>query len=202
MRRLPDFGIEDNYNGLVCGVDEVGRGALCGPVVAAAVILDRHNSPQGINDSKLLSPVKRKCLYPAIVGSAKSVGVSAVSAAEVDSVNILNASLLAMRQAVSNLSVKPDVALIDGNKTPDLDCSSQLVIGGDRVSISIAAASIVAKVERDQIMARLAKQYTGYGWETNMGYGTARHMEAIRSIGVTPEHRRSFRPVAQALDQK
>ena len=202
MEGLPDFGIEDGYKGLVCGVDEVGRGALCGPVLAAAVILDRSNGPKGIMDSKLLTPGIRSCLYPQIVGSAVSVGVAAVSAQEVDRVNVLNASLLAMGQAVSNMELKPDVALIDGNKVPDLDCLSRFVIGGDRLSISIAAASIVAKVERDQIMARLALQYPGYGWETNMGYGTARHIEEIRSAGITPEHRRSFRPVAQVLSQK
>ena len=202
MQGLPDFGIEDGYQGLVCGVDEVGRGALCGPVLAAAVILDRNNVPEGIKDSKLLTPGKRSCLYPQIIASAASVGVAAVSAQEVDRVNVLNASLLAMGQAVSNMRLKPDVALIDGNKVPDLDCLSRFVIGGDRLSISIAAASIVAKVERDQIMARLALQYPGYGWETNMGYGTARHIEEIRSAGITPEHRRSFRPVAQVLSQK
>tara|TARA_B100001123_G_scaffold276137_1_gene307189 strand:+ start:732 stop:1349 length:618 start_codon:yes stop_codon:yes gene_type:complete len=202
MQGLPDFGIEDGYQGLVCGVDEVGRGALCGPVLAAAVILDRNNVPEGIKDSKLLTPGKRSCLYPQIIASAASVGVAAVSAQEVDRVNVLNASLLAMGQAVSNMGLKPDVALIDGDKVPDLDCLSRFVIGGDRLSISIAAASIVAKVERDEIMARLALQYPGYGWETNMGYGTARHIEEIRSAGITPEHRRSFRPVAQVLSQK
>ena len=202
MQGLPDFGIEDGYQGLVCGVDEVGRGALCGPVLAAAVILDRNNVPEGIKDSKLLPPGKRSCLYPQIIGSAASVGVAAVSAQEVDRVNVLNASLLAMGQAVSNMGLKPDVALIDGDKVPDLDCLSRFVIGGDRLSISIAAASIVAKVERDEIMARLALQYPGYGWETNMGYGTTRHIEEIRSAGITPEHRRSFRPVAQVLSQK
>ena len=202
MQGLPDFGIEDGYQGLVCGVDEVGRGALCGPVLAAAVILDRNNVPEGIKDSKLLTPGKRSCLYPQIIASAASVGVAAVSAQEVDRVNVLNASLLAMGQAVSNMGLKPDVALIDGDKVPDLDCLSRFVIGGDRLSISIAAASIVAKVERDEIMARLALQYPGYGWDTNMGYGTARHIEEIRSAGITPEHRRSFRPVAQVLSQK
>ncbi|MBT06425.1 MAG: ribonuclease HII [Rhodospirillaceae bacterium] len=201
MLKLPDFCIEDGYNGLVCGVDEVGRGALCGPVLAAAVILDRNNVPKGIKDSKLLAPGKRRCLYSEIIGSAASVGVASVSAQEVDRVNILNASLLAMGQAVSNLGLEPDVALIDGNKVPDLDCLSRFVIGGDRLSISIAAASIVAKVERDGIMARLALQYPGYGWESNMGYGTARHLEEIRSAGITPEHRRSFRPVAEVLRQ-
>ena len=201
MLKLPDFCIEDGYNGLVCGVDEVGRGALCGPVLAAAVILDRNNVPKGIKDSKLLAPGKRRCLYSEIIGSAASVGVASVSAQEVDRVNILNASLLAMGQAVSNLGLEPDVALIDGNKVPDLDCLSRFVIGGDRLSISIAAASIVAKVERDGIMARLALQYPGYGWESNMGYGTARHIEEIRSAGITPEHRRSFRPVAEVLRQ-
>lgn len=202
MQGLPDFCIEDGYQGLVCGVDEVGRGALCGPVLAAAVILDRNNVPEGIKDSKLLTPGKRSCLYPQIIASAASVGVAAVSAQEVDRVNVLNASLLAMGQAVSNMGLKPDVALIDGDKVPDLDCLSRFVIGGDRLSISIAAASIVAKVERDEIMARLALQYPGYGWETNMGYGTARHIEEIRSAGITPEHRRSFRPVAQVLSPK
>ncbi|MEE2694366.1 MAG: ribonuclease HII [Pseudomonadota bacterium] len=202
MRRLPDFAIEDNYKGLVCGVDEVGRGALCGPVVAAAVILDRRNSPQGINDSKLLTPGKREGLYSAIVRSAISVGVASVSAEEVDKINVLKASLLAMGQAVSHLSFKPEVALIDGNQMPDLSCPSRIIVGGDRVSISIAAASIVAKVERDKTMARLARKYPGYGWETNMGYGTIRHIKAIRSAGITPEHRRSFRPVAQACHQK
>ena len=193
MEGLPDFGIEDGYKGLVCGVDEVGRGALCGPVLAVAIILDRNNVPKGIKDSKLLTPGKRSCLYPQIVGSAVSVGVAAVAAQEVDRVNVLNASLLAMGQAVSNMGLKPDVALIDGNKVPDLDCLSRFVIGGDRLSISIAAASIVAKVERDQIMARLAQRYPGYGWERNVGYRTAEHRNAIKKLGVTPHHRLTYK---------
>ena len=201
IRELPDFAMENSYRGVVCGVDEVGRGALCGPVVAAAVILDRSNVPEGINDSKLLTPKKRKSIYTGILESATSVGIAQASAGEVDKLNVLNASLLAMVRAVSNLGLKPGIALIDGNKAPHLDCFSQVVIGGDRVSISIAAASIVAKVARDEILAGLALRYPGYGWESNMGYGTVQHMEAIRTAGVTPEHRKSFRPVVRALNQ-
>ena len=198
MKPIPDFTIEEKFGGLVCGVDEVGRGALCGPVVAAAVILDKHNYPDGINDSKLLSRSKREGLHTELLRSA-SIGLGSAQVGEVEQLNVLNAALLAMERAVSNLCLMPEMALVDGNRIPKLVCPAQSVVGGDSKSISIAAASIVAKVTRDKLMAKLASQHPGYGWETNSGYGTPQHIEAIRTAGITRHHRRGFRPVATAL---
>ena len=198
MKPIPDFTIEEKFGGLVCGVDEVGRGALCGPVVAAAVILDKRNYPDGINDSKLLPRSKREGLHTELLRSA-SVGLGSAQVGEVEQLNVLNAALLAMERAVSNLCLMPEMALVDGNRVPKLVCPARSVVGGDRKSISIAAASIVAKVTRDRLMAKLASQHPGYGWETNSGYGTPQHIEAIRTAGITRHHRRGFGPVATAL---
>jgi len=198
MKTTLDFTIEEKFGGLVCGVDEVGRGALCGPVIAAAVILDKSDYPNGINDSKLLSRSKRERLYEELLRSA-SIGLGSAGAGEVDKLNVLNASLLAMERAVSNLCLMPEFALVDGNRIPDLFCPARSVVGGDRASISIAAASIVAKVTRDRLMAKLALQHPGYGWEANAGYGTPQHIEAIKTVGVTRHHRRGFGPIARAL---
>ena len=200
MKKLPDFTIEEECDGPVCGVDEVGRGALCGPVVAAAVILDRDDCPIGINDSKRLSRNRREELCEEIVLSA-AVGVGLAEVAEVEELNVLNATLVAMERAVSSLCLIPETALIDGNTVPNLFCSSRAVVRGDQISVSIAAASIIAKVTRDRLMTDLAAQYPGYGWEANSGYGTRQHIQAIRTLGITRHHRRGFGPVARILDE-
>ena len=193
----PNFSIETQFRGLICGIDEAGRGSLAGPVVAAAVILDQDRTPDGITDSKLLTQVKREHLFRKITTQAAiAVGFSEVE--EIDKINILNATLAAMGRAVDNLTPAPAVALVDGNHSPKLDCSAHTVIGGDRLSLSIAAASIVAKVTRDHLMMDLARAYPGYGWEHNAGYGTSEHLAALASNGVTPHHRRSFAPVVRA----
>ena len=187
---------------IVCGVDEVGRGPLAGPVVAAAAVLPPEGLPPAlaalVNDSKLLKPGVREELAPLIRASA-TVALGIADVAEIDRLNILRASLLAMKRAVEALGVRPGVALVDGNKAPDLACPVRTIVGGDAASLSIAAASVVAKVERDRIMAELARTHPGYGWERNAGYPTAEHRKALISLGVTPHHRRSFGPVKVAL---
>lgn len=186
---------------LVAGVDEVGRGPLAGPVVAAAVILNRASIPEGLNDSKKLSARRREHLAPLLRQSAM-VGLGVASVEEIDALNILQASLLAMRRAVAELPVTPDHLLIDGNRLPeDLPCPATPVVGGDARSPSIAAASIVAKTWRDNVMKEAATQFPGYGWETNAGYPTKCHKSALRDLGVTPFHRRSFAPVRDILWQ-
>lgn len=185
----------------ITGVDEVGRGPLAGPVAAAAVVLNRASIPEGLNDSKKLSAKRRAFLAPLLWQSADvSIGVASVE--EIDDINILNASLLAMRRAIAGLSHPPDYALIDGNRFPDgLPCRGETIVGGDAKSPSIAAASIVAKIWRDNVMKEAATQFPGYGWETNAGYPTKCHKKALRDLGVTPFHRRSFRPVRDILWQ-
>ena len=186
---------------IIAGVDEVGRGPLAGPVVAAAVILDPGNLPAGLQDSKKLSPARRDALAKAIFASAQ-VSIAQASVEEIDSINILQATFLAMRRAVQGLSKTPDFALIDGNRLPpDLICPARTIIKGDDLSASIAAASIVAKVHRDQLMTGLAQRFAGYGWEKNAGYGTKQHLDALQRLGVTPHHRRSFKPVHNILYQ-
>jgi ribonuclease HII len=204
---MPDFTIERRCAGLVCGVDEAGRGPLAGPVVAAAVVLDPQRFPRTLrdrlDDSKVLTIEEREACYRALQrcldrGAAR-IGVGAASVAEIDRINILRAALLAMARAVAVLGVRPDTALVDGNIAPPLACAIQTVVKGDGLSFSIAAASVVAKVTRDQIMRGLAPRYPGYGWETNVGYATQEHGEAIRRLGVTRHHRRSFAPVRLAI---
>ena len=192
--QLPDLSLESLETGRVAGIDEVGRGPFAGPVVAAAVILDRSNIPDGIRDSKKLSKAKREELFDAIVATA-SVGLGEASVEEIDRHNILAASLLAMRRAMEALPTRPDVALVDGNRDPNLGVPSRLIVKGDGRSLSIAAASIVAKVTRDRKMCALAKAYPHYGWERNAGYGTAEHRKGLREYGITPQHRRSFAPI-------
>lgn len=185
----------------VAGVDEVGRGPLAGPVVAAAVVLNRASIPEGLNDSKKLSAKRRAFLTPLLRQSAQ-VGLGVASVEEIDALNILQASLLAMRRAVADLPVVPDHLLIDGNRLPvDLPCPATPVVGGDGRSPSIAAASIVAKTWRDDVMKEAAARFPGYGWETNAGYPTKCHKSALRDLGVTPFHRRSFAPVRDILWQ-
>lgn len=185
--------------GRIAGVDEVGRGPLAGPVVAAAVVLNRDSIPDGLNDSKKLSVKRREFLSPLLWQSAEvSIGVATVE--EIDAINILRASLLAMRRAVEGLARAPEHVLVDGNRIPEgLPCRASAIVGGDGKSPSIAAASIVAKIWRDNVMKEAATQWPGYGWETNAGYPTKCHKSALRNLGITPFHRRSFKPVRDIL---
>jgi ribonuclease HII len=199
LPQCPDLSLEMLETGCVAGVDEVGRGPFAGPVVAAAVILDRRTIPDGIHDSKKLSKAKREELYKAILATA-TVGVGEASVQEIDDLNILQASLLAMRRAVNALSTRPEVALVDGNRDPKLGLTTRLIVKGDGRSLSIAAASIVAKVTRDRKMCALAEVYPHYGWEKNAGYGTAEHRKGLREFGVTPQHRRSFAPIRALME--
>ena len=185
----------------VAGVDEVGRGPLAGPVTAAAVILDPARIPAGLDDSKALSARVRVRLAQELAECA-DVGIAHASVEEIEELNILRASHLAMQRAVARLRRTPDHVLIDGNMIPrGFGISAQAVIKGDARSLSIAAASIVAKTCRDALMVDLAQQHPGYGWETNMGYGSKSHIEALRNLGVTPHHRRLFKPVHNILYQ-
>ena len=183
----------------VAGVDEAGRGPLAGPVTAAAVVLDANALPSGINDSKKLGPKSRVRLLKEIMACA-SVSVAHASVEEIDKLNILHASLLAMERAVAGLRRTPCHVLIDGNVVPRcLGCDATALVKGDARSLSIAAASILAKVTRDRIMEDLAREFPGYGWERNAGYPTKAHREALADLGVTPHHRRSFRTVREVL---
>lgn len=192
-----DFSVEMKHAGPVCGVDEAGRGPLAGPVVAAAVILDRNRLPIGIDDSKRLNAPVREALFDLINANAH-VGIGIASVEEIDSLNILWASMLAMRRAVAALPIAPAHALIDGNRCPDLSCRSTAVIGGDALSLSIAAASIIAKVTRDRMMRDLDTTHPGYGFAGHKGYGTPAHLEALARLGPCLIHRRSFAPIRQA----
>ncbi len=198
---MVDSALEQAVAGRVAGVDEAGRGPLAGPVVAAAVVFAAGvpASLAGlIDDSKRLTPAQREVAYQALRAAAGvEIGVGAASVAEVGRLNILRASLLAMRRAVCRLPTPPDLALVDGNQRPPLDCPIRCVIGGDALSVSIAAASIVAKVVRDRVMARLAVRCPGYGWERNAGYATAAHRAALRRLGATRHHRADFGTVRQ-----
>jgi ribonuclease HII len=198
----PDFTLETALgalNGrLVAGLDEAGRGPWAGPVVAAAVILDPKRIPSGLNDSKKLTAAARERLF-AEINRVAHVGVGIVSAATIDEINILQASLLAMSRAVEALKTPPVAALVDGLHCPKLACTAKAVVKGDSRSLSIAAASIIAKVTRDAMMVELASEFPGYGWERNMGYGVPAHAAALAEKGVTIQHRRSFAPIKAAL---
>lgn len=183
---------------LCAGVDEAGRGPLAGPVVAAAVILDPTAIPAGLADSKQLSPGRRDALAARIRGSALAWSLAWADAAEIDTLNILHATMLAMRRAVLGLAVRPHHVQIDGNRCPRLDCTVEAIVGGDARVQAISAASIVAKVTRDRYMERLDAVYPGYGFERHKGYPTRSHREALADLGPCPAHRRSFRPVEQA----
>lgn len=199
---MPDFSFELELGCRVAGVDEVGRGPLAGPVSAAAVVLDPAQIPDGLNDSKVLSAKKRELLYTLILEHA-DVSVAHASIAEIDELNILRASHLAMERAVAGLRTPPEHALIDGNMIPrGLTVPATALVKGDGRSVSISAASIVAKICRDRVLVDLAQQHPGYGWETNMGYGSKSHMLALTNLGVTPHHRRSFKPVHNILYQE
>ena len=183
----------------VAGVDEVGRGPLAGPVTAAAVVLDPKCIPEGLNDSKKLTKRARERLNIELMACAE-VSIAHASVEEIDELNILRASHLAMTRALAGLAVPADYALIDGNMLPrDLTLPAQAVIKGDARSVSISAASIVAKICRDCVMLSLAQQHPGYGWETNAGYGSKSHMLALQNLGITPHHRRSFKPIHNML---
>ena len=194
---MPTFRFEKECGGVVCGIDEVGRAPLAGPVLAAAVILPPHlprSLMRGIDDSKLVPREKREEFAARIIEIAQ-IGVGAASVAEIDRINILRATFLAMARAVKALSAlgaAPDWALVDGNQAPPLPCQVRTIVGGDGRSLSIAAASIVAKVTRDRLMHALAPRYPGYGWETNVGYPTLVHRTAIQALGITPHHRKRF----------
>ena len=199
---MPDLSLEAELGGMVAGIDEVGRGPLAGPVVAAAVILDPARLPRRLldrlDDSKALSKRLREELA-ALIPQAATIGFGEATVAEIDRINILQATLLAMRRAYDALGRTADHALVDGNRPPNLPCPLRCVVKGDGISLSIAAASVVAKVRRDAIMAGLAAAWPGYGWERNAGYGTAEHLDALKRLGPTPHHRRSFAPVAQYM---
>ncbi len=187
--------------GCVAGVDEVGRGPLAGPVMAAAVVLDLGRIPAGLNDSKQLTVLQRERLHDALMNVAE-VSVGQASVTEIDTLNILRAAHLAMCRAIAGLVRPADHLLIDGHVLPrGLTIAAQCIVKGDGRVLSIAAASIVAKVCRDRLMVDLAQQHPGYGWESNMGYGTKSHIVALQTLGVTPHHRRSFRPVHNMLWQ-
>jgi len=196
---LPSIEFERKFSYPLAGVDEVGRGTLAGPVVAAAVILDYNNIPEGIKDSKKIVKRKREQICKDILSSSiTSIGL--VTSGEIDKINILKASLLAMKRAIEDLKKKPNIVLIDGSYTPEISIQSKSIIKGDNKSISIAAASIVAKVYRDNLMTEYSKKYPGYLWEKNSGYGTKEHLEAIKNLGVTPIHRISFKPIHNILN--
>ena len=194
----PSFDLEDRLGCRVAGADEAGRGAWAGPVVAAVVVLDPARTPNGINDSKKLSKKRRTALFDQIINQA-DVGVGEASAAEIDASNILAASFLAMGRALANLADPPVHLLVDGNQDPRLGLPTSCVVKGDGISLSIAAASIIAKVTRDRIIAEAARDYPDYGWEKNAGYGTAQHQEALKLVGITPLHRKSFAPIHKLL---
>ncbi len=202
-RVMPDFTLEMQHGGRVAGVDEVGRGPLAGPVVAAAVVFPRGvpDALAGmIDDSKKLSAAAREAACAALLASGVAeVAVGAASVGEIERLNILGASLLAMRRAVLRLPVPPDFALVDGNRAPALACPVRCVVGGDALCLSIAAASVVAKVVRDRAMARLGVRFPEYGWGRNAGYGTLAHRSALRRFGATAHHRRGFGTVRAVL---
>lgn len=194
----PDFELETAAGGRVAGIDEAGRGPWAGPVVAAAVVLDPARIPGGLDDSKKLSRPAREKLFDQISASAW-VGVGQASVDEIDEINILQATLRAMTRAVDALAVEPDLALVDGTHAPRLACPVKTLIRGDGKSLSVAAASIIAKVTRDRLMAKLALDFPEFGWQNNVGYGTAEHAQALEIQGVTPHHRRSFAPVRKRI---
>lgn len=184
---------------LVAGVDEVGRGPLAGPVVTAAVILDSRHTIEGLADSKRLTEKKRQQLDLLIRKHALSFSLGQADVHEIDQMNILQATMLAMQRAIKGLSISPDRILVDGNRLPEFPCEAEAIIGGDGLVAEISAASIIAKVYRDNMMKDLHQQYPHYGFDCNKGYPTRKHREALQKYGVTPHHRRSFAPVKQAI---
>lgn len=196
-KTLPNLDIEKSYkkksNGLICGIDEVGRGCLAGPVVAAAIILNFDQIPEGINDSKTISKIKREKIANNIKKYAVDISIGEATNQEIDEINILNASLLAMKRAFDSLKEKTELALIDGIHSPNINCKTKTIIKGDTKSLSIAAASIIAKVHRDSLMHGLGLIYPKYNFKKNVGYGTKEHYKIIKSYGITNYHRKTFK---------
>jgi ribonuclease HII len=199
LRPVQQVAFAWDQPGLIAGVDEAGRGPLAGPVVAAAVILDEMRPIAGLNDSKKLTALRRERLYDEIRAKALCCSVAQASVEEIDRLNILQATLLAMRRAVNGLRLKPAKVLVDGNRLPVLDMLAEAIVGGDALIPSISAASILAKVTRDRWCAELDQQYPQYGFAAHKGYGTAVHLAALRTHGACPEHRKTFAPVTQVL---
>jgi ribonuclease HII len=195
---MPDLSHERQCAAPVAGVDEAGRGPLAGPVVAAAVILDPDCIPDGIDDSKKLTPARRQALCERLLACAR-IGIGIATVEEIDRINILHATMLAMVRAVDALGIDPGHVLVDGNRLPVWRWPARAVIGGDALCLSIAAASIVAKHHRDEMMIAAHRDHPDYGWASNKGYGAPQHLDALRRIGPSPLHRRSFAPVAQAV---
>lgn len=186
-----DSAVRTEYP-VICGVDEAGRGPLAGDVYAAAVVLDDETLIDYLNDSKKISESRREKLYDEIIDRAKAYCIATATVEEIDRLNILEATMLAMKRAVEGLGIKPDMAMVDGNRLPELDCPAQCVIKGDATSASIAAASVLAKVSRDRYMMDIAEKYPQYGFEQHKGYGTALHCEMLRKYGPSEVHRRTF----------
>ncbi|MBR4509303.1 MAG: ribonuclease HII [Ruminococcus sp.] len=186
-----DSAVRTEYP-VICGVDEAGRGPLAGDVYAAAVVLDDETLIDYLNDSKKISESRREKLYDEIIDRAKAYCIATATVEEIDRLNILEATMLAMKRAVEGLGIKPDMAMVDGNRLPELDCPAQCVIKGDATSASIAAASVLAKVSRDRYMRDIAEKYPQYGFEQHKGYGTALHCEMLRKYGPSEVHRRTF----------
>jgi ribonuclease HII len=199
--RAAELRLVADVSGLLAGVDEVGRGTLAGPVVAAAVILDDRRRIRGLDDSKRLSPGQRERLDGEIRRKAVCFSIAEASVEEIDRLNILRASLLAMRRAVEGLHERPAIVLVDGNQRPDLDLPVRMVVGGDAKVRAIAAASIVAKVYRDRLLTELHQEHPRYGFDGHKGYATADHLAALREHGACRHHRRSFAPVREVLDR-
>jgi len=185
---------------MVAGVDEAGRGALCGPVIAAAVVFSCNAIPEGITDSKRLTEKRREILYDEIVASSYAWGVGSASSEEIDDINILNASMLAMKRAVEGLPLKLDLAVVDGNKCPDVSCPVRSIVKGDSLIVEIAAASILAKVTRDRLMVELDRKHPGCGIMTHKGYPTQKHIESLYKVGVANCYRKTFKPVRKILE--
>ncbi len=205
---MPNFELEDSFAGAVAGVDEAGRGPWVGPVVAGCVFFVNRNVDakllENLNDSKKISKKKREMLFDLLHVEAEKgnvlIGIGEASAKEIDKINILNASFLAMKRAVENAKIKPDMVLIDGNREPkDFGYKTKAIIKGDAKSYSISGASILAKVYRDRLMEDMAKKYPYYGFEKNAGYGTKAHIEGLEKYGITPEHRKSYAPIKAFL---
>ena len=195
----PSYKFDEAYESPIIGVDEVGRGPLAGPVISAAIILNKEIIPEGINDSKKLSKKKRIIINEQLIShNSYAIGIATVE--EIDKINILQASLLSMKRAILGLNIAPKSILVDGNKLPDLEYKMYPIVKGDSKSVSIAAASIIAKVYRDKLMEDLSIQYPGYYWEKNSGYGTKQHLLALNNLGVTPIHRKTFAPIYNMLN--
>ena len=192
----------EKHIALIAGVDEAGRGPLAGPVIAAAVILNPAYLIDGLNDSKVLTEKKRELLFDEITNHALSYGIGSASVSEIDEMNILQATFLAMRRAVAQLTQEPTEVWVDGNQDPKLSYPTQLIVQGDALVPAISAASIIAKVTRDRLMQKLDAEFPGYGFAKHKGYGTKVHMEALRSLGATKHHRRSFAPVRQVMESE